>query len=226
MPWFGLYSTNLNGPVPIGYCACPWPGRGRDRPANTPTRAGDKGGLPLLQTERHLVVAAGGDLGEVLVPGGAEICPQPVLRASGQQVPGAFDVGGSERLAVMPFDALAEFERQRRAVLVPGPFRSQLRPDRRQAVLRDVLIVKDEVVEDPHHRRDDRVGPLLVDRHAGRAVAVRHFQDSAGLLRERPPDARRSKALCRLSRRICAKPASWRVLPFKCRTVCPSPLRP
>src|SRR3954464_2854739 len=47
-----------------------------------------------------------------------------------------------------------------------------------------MLIVKDEIVEDPHHRGDDGVCPLLVDRHAGGAVAVRHFEDAAGLLRE------------------------------------------
>ena len=56
-----------------------------------------------------------------------------------------------------------------------------------QAVLRDVLVENDEVVHHAHHRDDNRVGRLLVDRHAGRAVPVLDFEDPAVFLRRRRP---------------------------------------
>src|SRR3954452_6427093 len=63
--------------------ACPWPGHVRDRPVNIRREQRDKCGLALLQAECHRIVAVRVDLGEVLVPGGTGIGPQPVLRASG-----------------------------------------------------------------------------------------------------------------------------------------------
>ena len=54
----------------------------------------------------------------ILVSAGISIAatvPQSLGGATGQQVPGAFDVGGSERLAVMPFHSFAQLEGQ------PGP---------------------------------------------------------------------------------------------------------
>jgi hypothetical protein len=43
------------------------------------------------------------------------------LRFAEQHVPGAFDVGGGERLAVVPFDALPQLEGEPGVVLVPRP---------------------------------------------------------------------------------------------------------
>ena len=145
----------------------------------------DKRRLRPLQVKARLEIAVGGHLIEVAPPGFARVDAEFVGGFAGQQVPGAFDVGGGKRLAVMPFDALAQFDGQRRAGLVPAPARRQFRPDRVEAVLRDLLIEHDEVVEHRHHRPfgDDR--RFLVDRHAGRAVAVRHTENAAVFLRRR-----------------------------------------
>jgi len=86
-------------------------------------------------------------------------------------------------LAVVPFDALAQFEGQPGSFLVPRPALGQIGDDRIEAVLRHVLVVEHEVVEHRHHRDHDRVGRLFVDRHAGRGVAVIDPQNTAGLLR-------------------------------------------
>ena len=61
----------------------------------------------------------------------------------------------------------------------------ELGDDRLHAVLRNVLIEDHEIVEDPHHRHDDADRPLLVDRHAGRAVAMIDPQCPALLLGQR-----------------------------------------
>src|SRR5260370_849535 len=79
-----------------------------------------------LQAEGHLVIAIGDDLLEVAVPGFARIEAQLVGRLAQQQVPGAFDVLGGERPAVMPFDALAQLEGQRGLVLLPRPLGRQI----------------------------------------------------------------------------------------------------
>jgi len=55
-----------------------------------------------------------------------------------------------------------------------------------------MLIKEDEVIEHPHHRHDRRYAALLEDRHAGGAVAMKHPQDPALLLRERRADQRHS----------------------------------
>jgi hypothetical protein len=69
--------------------------------------------------EGDLVIAIGGDLVEIAVPGFAGIDPEPLARLAGQRIPGAFDVGGGECLAIVPSDALAQVERERRSGLVP-----------------------------------------------------------------------------------------------------------
>ena len=53
-----------------------------------------------------------------------------------------------------------------------------------------MLIKEDEVIEHPHLRHDRRYAALLEDRHAGGAVAMKHAQDPALLLRERRTDKR------------------------------------
>ena len=130
----------------------------------------DKRRLRPLQDERHLVIAVGDDLGEVGVPGLARVDAQPLGALALYQVPGAFDVGGGERLAVMPFDPLTQMEDQLGAVLVPRPVGGELGHDVGEAVLRDVLVEQHEVVEHRHHRPLGDDGRFLVDRHAGRAV--------------------------------------------------------
>ena len=121
----------------------------------------------------------------------------------------------------MPFDALAQFEGQRRAVLAPRPFDSEIGHDRIEPVLRDMLIEHHEVVEHRHHRPlgDDR--RFLVDRHAGRAVAMRYLEDAAGLLR----NSRRRQ--CNERHRCQCGGTSARVcLPFEphCRSPLCTPL--
>ena len=85
----------------------------------------------------------------------------------------------------MPFDALAEIEGQFGAVLAPRPARRELRHDRLLAVLAHMLVEEDKIIEHPHHRHDRRYAALFEDRHAGWAVAMKHPQDAALLLRER-----------------------------------------
>src|SRR2546430_6919704 len=92
-------------------------------------------------------------------------------------------ISGGERLTVMPFDALAQFEGQlAAALLVPRPARRELGLDRLQAVLLHMLIVDGEIVEDAHHGAHDKDGGLLVDRHACRTVDRIGFEDAARLL--------------------------------------------
>src|SRR5205823_8597938 len=54
--------------------------------------------------------------------------------------------------------------------------------NRREAVLSDVLVIENEVIEDAHHRHDRRPGRILVDRHRGRAVPVIDPQGATLLL--------------------------------------------
>ena len=89
-----------------------------------------------------------------------------------------------ERLAVMPFDALAQLEGQLGLAVVPGPALRQVGHDGLGRVERLVLVVDDEVVEDAHeglHRGD---GGFLVDRAAGQVVAMVDAQRAALLLRQ------------------------------------------
>src|SRR5271165_7576951 len=106
--------------------------------------------------EGDLVIAAGGDLVEIAVPGFAGIDPEFLVRLAGKRLPGAFDVGGGERLAVVPFDVLTQAEGQRGPGLVPRPVAGKIGRDRGEAVLRDVLVEENEVVEDAHQRGPGR----------------------------------------------------------------------
>ena len=135
-----------------------------------------------LQHEGGFEIAVGFDRGDVVPPGFAGVGAEPFLAAAAQEIPGAFDVGGGEGLAVMPVDAGVQFESQAVALLAPRPAVGEFGADRLEAVLGDVLVVDDEVVEDPHHRDLGRIGPLLMDRHAGGAVAVVDAQDAARFL--------------------------------------------
>ena len=138
----------------------------------------------MLQDEGGFEIAVHLDLGDIVPPGPSRVGAEPLLTAAAQQIPGAFDVGGGEGLAVMPFDALAQFERQRGAVLVPGPALGQLRSNRVEIILCNVLVEQNEIVEDRHRRRHGEASRLLVDRHAGWTVAGGNAQDPTGFLRE------------------------------------------
>ena len=63
-----------------------------------------------LQHKGDRVIAFGRDLVEIAVPRLARVEAQFLGRLAGQHVPGAFDIGGGERLSVMPFDVVAELE--------------------------------------------------------------------------------------------------------------------
>ena len=83
-----------------------------------------------LQIERGLEIAVGGDVVDLIVPGLARVLAELLLRLAHQHVEGAFDVGRGERLAVMPFDALAQLEGQGLVVAAPGPALREIRDDR------------------------------------------------------------------------------------------------
>ena len=83
-----------------------------------------------LQVERDLEVAVGRDVVDLVVPGLARVLAEFLRRLAHQHVEGAFDVGGGERLAVMPLDALAQLEGQRLVVAAPGPAFGEIRHDR------------------------------------------------------------------------------------------------
>ena len=128
----------------------------------------------------RFVIAVCRDLDKIVIPVLAGVAAQAVLRPALDQIERAFDVGGGERLAVMPLDPLAELKGQILAVLAPLPALGEVGSNRTHAVLRDVLIVDDQIVHHAHHRHDDRVGRLLMDRHAGRAVPVLDFRMPPG----------------------------------------------
>src|SRR5438874_736357 len=140
----------------------------------------DKSRLRPLQYECHLVVAVGRHLVEVAVPGFTRVDAQLVTRAAEQQIPGAFDIGGGERFAVVPFDTLMQFEGQlAAALLVPCPTRRKIRHDRLHAVLLHLLVVHDQVVEHSHRRTHREDGGFLVDRHASGTVDRKRIELAA-----------------------------------------------
>src|SRR6202035_2276254 len=104
----------------------------------------------------YLAVATGGDLVDIEEPGFTVVKAQLLRRLAGQQVVGAFNVGGGKGLSVMPFDALAELKAEFGPVLAPRPARRELRYDRLLAVLTDVLVEEDKIIEHSHHRHDRR----------------------------------------------------------------------
>jgi hypothetical protein len=66
-----------------------------------------------------LIVTIKGDVPEVFVPRLAGVDAQLITRLTGNEIPGAFNVSGGEGLAIMPFDALAQANRQFSLVLAP-----------------------------------------------------------------------------------------------------------
>ena len=122
-----------------------------------------------------LVIAVCADLLEVAIGGFAGIDPELLARRIHQQIPGALDIPGGQRLAVVPFDALPQRQGQLGSVLVPRPARCQIGDDRREAVLLHMLVEHDEVVEHPHHWPLGKDGGFLQHRHARRAVDAVHF---------------------------------------------------
>ena len=79
----------------------------------------------------------------------------------------------------MPFDALPQLESQRLLVGAPRPAFREFGADDVQAVLRDVLVIDDQVVENGHEGDVDRIGRALMDRRAAGAVAVIDPEDTA-----------------------------------------------
>ena len=137
-----------------------------------------------LQMKYRFTVAVGGHLLDIMVPDLSRIGPQLVRRFAEQQTPSAGHVLGREGLPIMPLDAVPQLELQLSPVLAEFPGGRKIGHDRLEAVLLRVLVVDDEVVEDPHHRQHGRDRRLLEDRHAGRAVAMIDLEDTALLLRE------------------------------------------
>ena len=150
-----------------------------DKPANTPLRGRPKRRLRPLQMEHDLQIALRLDPGDVLVPALARVNAEFLRGDVTDTVPGANDIGGGKRLAIVPFHARPELQRQVGARFVPRPLRCQFRADRIGAVLRDVLIVQHQIVEHAHHRREYRVAGLLVNGHVAGAVAMQNTQNAA-----------------------------------------------
>ena len=126
--------------------------RGRDRLVPDPTRARPATPAAPHQPERDPIITVGGHVFEVFVPGFARIDAKLLARFAGQELPGALDVVGGERSAVVPFDALAQGKAELFAILAPRPAGGELRDDRFKAALRHMLVIKGEVVEHPNHR--------------------------------------------------------------------------
>jgi hypothetical protein len=163
--------------------------------------AGQKRGLWPFQPEGDLEIPVGGHGIEIVVPRFARVDARLVVPCAGQQIPGAFDVFGGERPAIMPLDAAAQRHCQLGALFVPAPPRRQIRDDRLRAVLRDLLVEHHQIVEDPHHWAVYGERRFLEHRHAGRAVKMTRVQDAALLLRQsrrrgRRPDQQRTRRHC------------------------------
>ena len=76
------------------------------------------------------MVAAHGDRTNVVIPDPARVLAEVVgFDEPGNQVEGALDVLGRERLAIVPLDALGELEGHTRLGCVPGPAESEIRHD-------------------------------------------------------------------------------------------------
>jgi hypothetical protein len=78
-----------------------------------------QGRLRPLQYEGRFEIAVYLDVSDIVPPGFARVGAEAFLAAPRQEVPGAFDVGRGEGLAVMPFDAGMQFEGQRLPILAP-----------------------------------------------------------------------------------------------------------
>src|SRR5215468_5843428 len=79
--------------------------------------------------------AVGGNIFKVSVPRLAGIETQLVAGLAAEHVPGALDILGGERLAIMPLNAFPQWQGQLAPFLVPGPAGSQVRDDRCHTVL-------------------------------------------------------------------------------------------
>ena len=139
------------------------------------------------QLERDLVIAGDGDLLQVLVPVPTGILAELVLPLFRDGVPGTLNVGAGERLAIVPLDAFAQLEGEPRAIGAPGPAFGKLGDDRVHAVPGLVLLVHDQVVVDGHERHDRRNRGFLVDRGAGRRIAMVDAKRAPGFLGEGGP---------------------------------------
>ena len=78
------------------------------------------------QMEGRLEIALGRHTGKILVPAFAKIQPEFGFGVPGQHIPGAFDVGRGERLAVVPLHALAQVEGDLQTILAHRPGRRQV----------------------------------------------------------------------------------------------------
>ena len=175
-----------------------------------------------FEVKGDLVVAVCLHLGEVVVPGFARVDAQLLLRRALQQIEGAFDVLGSKRFAVVPFDAVPQGQRQLGAILAPGPAGGELRYDRIGAVLLDILLVDDQVVKYAHHRPVHGGRRFFEKRHARWAVEMPDPERAARLLGGRPVRyAQRDQQRCcrcqgsqtpfhHLSSRVYCGAARWR----------------
>ncbi len=145
----------------------------------------DERSLRPAEVERHLVVAVGRHLLQVVPPDLARVLAKAVRALVLQLVQGADDVLGRERLAVVPRHVVAQLEGELGLGLVPGPAGGELGLDGVHGIELLVLVVEHEVVVDGHERHRRRDGRLLVDRGAGRVVPEIHAQRAALLLGER-----------------------------------------
>src|SRR5262249_37760383 len=139
----------------------------------------------LLELDGHLEIAVKPDICNVVIPDLARVEAQPFLGLAEEKVEGAADVLRREWLAVVPFDPLAQLERDALAVIAPAPAFSEIRHDGVEAVAGLVLIKQNEIVEHRHERIDRRDGSFLVDRPGRRVVAMVEFERSALLLSKR-----------------------------------------
>src|SRR5262249_32416980 len=106
------------------------------------------------------------------------------VRRLAEHVEGVLDVLRGERLAVVPFDALAQEEHEIAVVVLPRPLLGQLTDDGVHALRLLQRIEEHEVAQTRHHGPRGRDGRRLVDREALRQIfALRDVQRAAGLRR-------------------------------------------
>ena len=183
---FGLNSTNLNGPVPIGWVRI----SRRRHMAGIDRRTArgeqrDERRLRPLQVERDLVIAVGGHSFEVAVPGLARIDLRSLSLALPVSISQVHFTSAGERLAVVPFDALAQLEGQVASVLAPrtsswrGPARSV------EPVLRAAGSNMTRLLNTAHERHGVAIVASSRIDALGGIVAVRDAQHAARLLRQR-----------------------------------------
>ena len=140
--------------------------------------------LRLAQLEGRLVIAVDGDVLQLGVPDLARIALEVLgLGLADQHPPGALHVLCRERLAVVPFHALPQLERQLGVGGIPRPAFGQIRNDGIDALVNLGGIEHDEIVEDRGKRRHRGNRRFLVQRGRGRIVVVIEPERAAFLLR-------------------------------------------